>query len=256
VDGVPFDASTNAQADFRYGNQTSSRFLDIDPNNIESVSVLRGLSATTLYGELGRNGVILITTKNAAARKVSQKAEITLTQSVFSNTVASLPEWQNTYGAGFRQSLGFGFFSNWGREFRNPPDSVVHPYSTGAVASSFPELQGQKIAVVPYPDNVNDFFRTGWINTTSINVAASPAANTNVSANYTFYNDKGFTPGNSLGKHTFGFGGNSRLTNRFNVSATVNYAVTDYETPPSRCTRYFFRCIVYATWSKFNGMAF
>jgi TonB-linked SusC/RagA family outer membrane protein len=233
VDGVPFDASTNSQADFRYGNQTSSRFLDIDPNNIESLSVLRGLSATTLYGELGRNGVILITTKNAASRRVNQKAEVTVTQSLFSNTVASLPEWQNTYGAGFRQSLGFGFYSNWGREFRNPPDSVFHPYGTGVVASSFPDLVNKKIPVVPYKNNVNDFFRTGWINTTSVNVAASPAANTNVSANYTFYNDKGFTPGNSLTKHTFGFGGSSRLTNRFTVSATFNYAFTEYETPPN-----------------------
>ncbi len=47
VDGVPFDASTNAQSDFRFGNQSSSRFLDLDPNNIESVSVLRGLSANS-----------------------------------------------------------------------------------------------------------------------------------------------------------------------------------------------------------------
>jgi outer membrane receptor protein involved in Fe transport len=50
VDGVPFDAKTNSQSDFRFANQTSSRFLDLDPNNIESVNVLKGLSATTLYG--------------------------------------------------------------------------------------------------------------------------------------------------------------------------------------------------------------
>jgi TonB-linked SusC/RagA family outer membrane protein len=240
VDGVPFDASTNAQSDFRYGNQTSSRFLDIDPNNIESVSVLRGLSATTLYGELGRNGVILITTKNGAARRVNQKAEITLTQSLFANTVASLPEWQNTYGGGFHQSTGFAFYSNWGAAFQDPPVMLPHPYSrTGTSAldaqyrSSFPDLQGITIPFAAAPNNVNDFFRTGWVNTSSINVAASPAANTNINANYTFYNDKGFTPGNDLRKHTFGLGGNSRLSNRFSVSGTVNFANTDYNTPPN-----------------------
>ena len=63
VDGVPFSSDTNAQGNFVDGNNGSSRFLDIDPNNIESVNVLKGLAAATLYGTQGRNGVILITTK-------------------------------------------------------------------------------------------------------------------------------------------------------------------------------------------------
>ena len=55
VDGVPFSSDTNAQGDFVDGNNGSSRFLDIDPNNIESVNVLKGLAAATLYGTQGRN---------------------------------------------------------------------------------------------------------------------------------------------------------------------------------------------------------
>ena len=58
VDGTPINGSTNAQTSGIYGNQTSSRFLDIDPNNVESISVLKGLSATVLYGETGKNGEI------------------------------------------------------------------------------------------------------------------------------------------------------------------------------------------------------
>jgi TonB-dependent SusC/RagA subfamily outer membrane receptor len=61
VDGAPISGATNQQTNAIYGSQTSSRFLDIDPNNIESVNILKGLSATVLYGEAGRNGVILIT---------------------------------------------------------------------------------------------------------------------------------------------------------------------------------------------------
>ena len=49
---------------FTSGNNGSSRFLDLDPNNIESVNVLKGLAAATLYGSQGRNGVVLITTKS------------------------------------------------------------------------------------------------------------------------------------------------------------------------------------------------
>lgn len=240
VDGVPFDASTNAQQSFVQGSQTSSRFLDLDPNNIESISVLRGLSATTLYGEQGRNGVILITTKSASARNTKKKTEVTVTQSLFSNQIANLPDWQNDYGGGFHQSLGFAFFSNWGREFRNPPDSVFHPYNrpgSSALAlryqSSFPQYQGKKIAVVPHPDNVKDFFRQGWINSTSINIAASPSRDFSLNGSYTFFNDKGFIPGNNVRKHNIGLGGNAKLTNKLTLNGSINLAFTDYQTPPN-----------------------
>ena len=68
VDGVPFDAGTNSQTGFAGGSlTTSSRFLDLDPNNVESVKILKGLSAAVLYGQQGRNGVVLITTKSGSA---------------------------------------------------------------------------------------------------------------------------------------------------------------------------------------------
>ncbi|WP_448518987.1 carboxypeptidase-like regulatory domain-containing protein, partial [Rhodoflexus sp.] len=98
VDGVPFNSATNARGNFLEGGQAApSRFLDIDPNNIENVSVLKGLAAAVLYGDQGRNGVILITTKNASTK--NKPAEITLTQSVFGNT-AVLPVYQNKYIGG------------------------------------------------------------------------------------------------------------------------------------------------------------
>jgi TonB-dependent SusC/RagA subfamily outer membrane receptor len=64
LDGVPIDANTYSDRGFTSGGATaSSRFLDLDPNNVSEVSVLKGLAATVLYGEAGRNGVVLITTK-------------------------------------------------------------------------------------------------------------------------------------------------------------------------------------------------
>ncbi len=103
VDGVPFDGSNNAGDNFQYGGgtSTSSRFLDLDPNNIESVSVLKGLSATTLYGEAARNGVVLITTKNGSSGKSARKREVTFSQSLFANNVSNLPDYTTKYGGGF-----------------------------------------------------------------------------------------------------------------------------------------------------------
>ncbi len=101
VNGVPINTSTNdLNADFRDGQSSPSRFLDIDPNNIESISVLRGLSATTLYGSQGRNGVILVTTKTGSLKGGANKLEGSITQS-FYQVEAILPEFQNKWANGF-----------------------------------------------------------------------------------------------------------------------------------------------------------
>ena len=235
VDGVPFDASTNAQASFVYGNTTSSRFLDLDPNSIENISVLKGLSATTLYGELGRNGVVMVTTKNGSSRRTNKKMEVSVSQSLFQNNVANLPDYQYSYGGGFDQSVGFAFFSNWGAKFKPDPgpyDSVNHPYNTAAYAAAFPQFQGQKVAFKPIRDNVKNFFNTGLISTTSVGVSSSSSTGS-FNANYTYMDDQGFTPGNRLIKNTFGLGGSAKLTNKFTINGTFNYAITDFKAPPT-----------------------
>ncbi|MDQ3535752.1 MAG: TonB-dependent receptor plug domain-containing protein [Bacteroidota bacterium] len=231
VDGVPFDASTRPQASFIYGNTSSSRFLDLDPNQIESINVLKGLSATTLYGEQGRNGVVLITTKNGANRRVPKGTEITVNQSVFINKVANLPNYQDSYGGGYDQSLGLAFFSNWGAQFKNPPDSVAHPYSRAALNTALPQFVGAKYAYQPY-NSVERFFRTGIINNTSIGISGG-GVNSSFNANFGRTDDEGFTPGNSLKKNNFGLGGTAALSNNFTVSGTFNYATTDFKSPPT-----------------------
>ncbi|MEO0340335.1 MAG: TonB-dependent receptor plug domain-containing protein, partial [Bacteroidota bacterium] len=123
VDGIPFDSGTNTQSNFLDGNTESSRFLDIDPNTIENVSVLKGLSATVLYGNRGRNGVILITTKGSKSGETTNKTEVSVTQSVFLSK-AVLPDYQDNYGGGFHQGFGY-FFSNWGPRFDRTDDDGI-----------------------------------------------------------------------------------------------------------------------------------
>ncbi len=232
VDGVPFDAGTNTNSTFIYGNQLSSRSLDLDPNNIEGVSILKGLAATTLYGELGRNGVILITTKNGSTAKRRDKTEISVSQSTFVNTVANLPEYTDQYGGGFDLSLGLAFFSNWGAKFTNPPALVPHPYDRAALRAAFPEFVGKQYEYKAYPNSVKDFFRTGLVNNTSVNAAGS-VNNFNYNINYGYLDDKGFTVGNRLVRNTFGIGGSTKLSNKFSISGTFNYVVTDVKSPPT-----------------------
>lgn len=250
VDGVPFSSDTNSAGrggdrnDFVNGNNGSSRFLDLDPNNIESVNVLKGLAAATLYGSAGRNGVILITTKSGSSKKSVKKNEITVASSLFINEIASLPDYQDKYGNGFDQAFGW-FFSNWGPSFEqggisgwgnqaaiDANGTLAHPYSTASFSSAFPEFAGQRYKWQPY-NSVEKFFRKGIISNTSINIKGT-SDDGNVSYNLSYGNndDQGFTPGNNVIRNTLSMGGRAKLSNKFTVAGTMNYANTKFKSPP------------------------
>jgi len=231
VDGVPFNSATNnSAANFTYGTQTSSRFLDLDPNNIESVNILKGLSAVTLYGEAGRNGVILVTTKNGSTSTSKKKTEISVSQSLFS-TKAILPEYNTSYGGGFDLSEGLLFFSNWGAKFLDPPSLVTHPLDKPALNADFPQFAGTPYEYKFY-NSVPRFFKTGTSSTTAVNVGGS-AAGINYNMNYSHADDKGYLPGNNLIKNNFGVGGTAKLSNRFTITGTMNYVSTNVKSPPT-----------------------
>lgn len=230
VDGVPFDGGTNAQSNFTYGTQTSSRFLDLDPNNIENISVLKGLSATTLYGEAGRNGVILITTKTGSTQRVKNKAEITLSQSFFA-TQAILPDYNTKYGGGFDLSVGIAYFSNWGGAFQNPPVVVAHPYDKAKLNSIFPQFKGAPYYYKFY-NSVPNFFRQGATSNTNINIAGTTGA-LNYNVNYGYTDDQGYLAGNGMIKNNFGMGGTAKLSNKFTVTGSFNFVTTDVKSPPT-----------------------
>ncbi len=259
VDGVPFNSDTNTNQNgvnnnFESGAPQSSRFLDLDPNNIESIEVLKGLSAATLYGTQGRNGVILITTKAGGASGGKKKTEITVTQSYFTNEFASAPDYQDEFGNGFDQAFGW-FFSNWGPSFQsggvagfgNPNSfpavfdidaagTIIHPYANpNALASTraaFPEFADARYEYRPY-DSVGGFFSPGGVSNTSINIAGStPDGNTNFNANLGYLDEDGFTPNNTFSRFNISLGGRSKLSNKFTVSGTMNYSRSDVRTPP------------------------
>jgi TonB-linked SusC/RagA family outer membrane protein len=242
VDGVPFNSSTNSRGGFTGGGQSSSsRFLDLDPNNIENVSVLKGLAATVTYGDQGRNGVILVTTKNGSRK--ARPTEVTVTQSFFTNR-ANLPTYQNQYVGGFQQNLGY-FFSNFGPTLaeanaypsQNTNTALTqHPYAFFSVAATRNALAPYVASVSPYsmqvyPNNVSDFFRTGKINTTSVNIAGgSEKVSYNVSAS--FNNEQGYIPENGLRKFNLGLGLNAQLSKKVSVITSFNFANTDQYSPP------------------------
>ncbi len=238
VDGVPFNSDTNSDRNFVQGNTTaSSRFLDIDPNNIAELSVLKGLSATTLYGQAGRNGVVLITTKTGSASTAQKKLEVSFSQSYFFNDIANLPDYQDTYGNGFYQNYSQAF-SNWGPNFNSrgtnnvgADGTVPHPYDRAGLANVFPEFQGARYDYKPY-DSVEKFFSTGGVTTTSIGVtSANDRGSFSVGFGHT--DDEGFVPNNDYVRTNFSAGGSAKLSNNLNVSTSFNVVRTDKNAPPT-----------------------
>ena len=254
VDGVPFNAGTNSDRGFSTGGASaSSRFLDLDPNNIAEISVLKGLSATVLYGENGRNGVVLITTKNGNLDALQRKVEVTVDQSVHSNTIYRIPEDQDLYGNGFWNGLP-GAFSNWGAPFdpgvhrglydrllergqatldySGPVATIPHPYSRAGLNDVFPQYVGEDYEYRPY-DNLQNFFETGLISNTSVNVSSRLNRNTAVNVNYGYRNADGFVPLDRYTRQNFGLGVSTELLNGFKVQGSFNYSEVDRTAPPT-----------------------
>ncbi|MBX2912419.1 MAG: SusC/RagA family TonB-linked outer membrane protein [Cyclobacteriaceae bacterium] len=239
VDGVPINTGNNdSNKDYRDGQIGPNRFFDLDPNNVESISILRGLSATTLYGSLGRNGVILVTTKTGSQDKNVRKFEASVSQSLFV-TEAILPEFQNKWGNGYDGDYG-EFFSNWGSVFNGQSPVISgggtprHPYYEWRnVFPEFPEF-AMASGYIPeaQPNNVSDMFRKGTSSNTSVSLGGSSEFG-NLNFAYSHLDEDGFVEHNNVQRDNFSLGGNATLTDKFRISSTFNYVRSEFASPPT-----------------------
>ena len=121
VDGVPIDNST--QESFGRARGMSNRAMDIDPNDIESVSVLKSAPATALYGVRAANGAVIITTKQGEAGDVI----VNFSHSISREDIINQPDYQDVYGPGFGfESAPDGFWPSWGAPFEDTPDLTYY----------------------------------------------------------------------------------------------------------------------------------
>ena len=228
IDGVPFNTDTNNDRNFAQGGATaSSRFLDLDPNNIADISILKGLSATVLYGEAGRNGVVLITTKNSASNSTLGKTDVKITQSVFITEVGGVVDDQDSYGNGW-QNFASAAFSNWGAPFDQPGrngldanGTIAHPYDRAALNGVFPELIGARYEYRAY-DNLEQFFIKGAQTNTSANITSRLGDNGSINATISGTWDNSFIRRNSYTRYNAGIGGRTKLNNGLTVIASMN----------------------------------
>jgi TonB-linked SusC/RagA family outer membrane protein len=187
VDGIPMDNSTG-----RVGIGASNGFYnttldmgnglsDINPNDIASISVLKGPAAAALYGSLGGNGVILITTKTG---KKQPGLGVTFSSSVGFESIFTNPDMQNEYAQGSNGQYDSLSTSSWG------------PKISGQTVTDW---SGKQVKLQPY-DNVANFFRTGIVS--NQNVSFQQQINsTSIYASYNRFDAKSMTPGQKLSRN-------------------------------------------------------
>ncbi|MEP7259420.1 MAG: SusC/RagA family TonB-linked outer membrane protein, partial [Flavitalea sp.] len=182
------------------------------PDDIESVNVLKGASASALYGSRAANGVILITTK----RGKSGKMNVSLNSGVTSEKPMTQHDFQNDYsqGAGGNYSTLTGV--SWG------------PKISG---QNVTDWAGNSVALKAYPDNVKDFFRSGVSTNNAIGISGgSEKMQTYLSYANTYAN--GIVPDNRLMRHTFNVRTNINISDRLTADAKVTYVLQNiYDKP-------------------------
>ncbi|MFO7370638.1 MAG: SusC/RagA family TonB-linked outer membrane protein [Bacteroidales bacterium] len=225
VDGIPYsnDQVTTSNQASGNGGAYSNGLSTLDPNNIESVNVLKGSAAAALYGSRASNGVLVVTTKSGSGGKSRKGMEVTLTSSYSWEKIANLPEYQNTYGAGsdFTYSNANG---SWGAKFGTIDSVQAWP----AYYNVFPELFSPtgRMAYKAQPDNVESLFRTGSIFENSVNIAGGDGINS-FSATASSMIQDGYIPNSSFDRYSISVGGNSKLNNGINVGGNLSYSKTD-----------------------------
>lgn len=235
IDGVPVsNANTNTadQQSGRTGTDFGNAAADLNPDNIESVNVLKGAAATALYGSRAANGVIMITTKKGAKNSLN----ITVNSGVTWSTMdrSTYVDYQKEYGAGYFQGfrtsadLGSGVApvvrfqddASYGPRF----DPNLQVYQWDAIDPLHPNF-GKTRPWVAAENDPRDFYETG-VNSNQSLMISGGGDKTTFNIGYTRNDIKGNLPNATLDKDLFNFTGTFEATEKISVSASANYSRT------------------------------
>lgn len=242
VDGIPIiNAPKNGGGDAGLwgDNDYGDGIGDINPEDVATVTVLKGPNASALYGSRGANGVILITTKTGKKRK---GVTVELNSNLSFETLNLIPTYQNKYATGYEGTNLYGSFVDIDGELYETMDTW-HGDSWG------PPLDGRRTIVNPFvypedkntetmvllpqdPDNVADFYETGIVNS---NTLAISGGNESTSARLSLgnINTKGIVPNHTVNKYTISLRTNSKVSKWLSFDSKFNYIRTNGSQRPA-----------------------
>ncbi|MCB0472663.1 MAG: SusC/RagA family TonB-linked outer membrane protein, partial [Flavobacteriaceae bacterium] len=209
VDGIPIDVTGSESGGSVYNSTvTGGGITDINPEDIESVSVLKGPNAAALYGSRASNGVILITTKKGSK---NQGLGVTINSNVTFENPMFLPDFQNAYGQGSNGTAPATMNDLTGSSWGAALDGSQQLYFTG-----------EDRPYTAQPDNIKDFFETG---VQSINSLAIDKGGENYSTRFSYTNNtsSSMLPSSSLESHNFNLRTIIDLSDKLSVDTKATY---------------------------------
>lgn len=235
VDGIPLNNDNTNSADQKSGGNTGgydygNAASDINPDDIETMNVLKGSAASALYGSRASNGVILVTLKKGSKSKSGLGVSFSSGVTIGVVDKKTLPEYQNQYGGGYGDfygtvDLGGGVHpyaatddASWGPRY--DPNLLVYNWS-----SFYPELPGYGKATpwTAVKKNPNDFYQKSFTYINNIAFTGSGEKG-DFRFGYTNYNmNQGILPNSNNRKDNFNFSGTYNILPKTKISASANY---------------------------------
>ena len=239
VDGMPIESNADYGQDVT-GSYASARSIDIDPNNIESINVLKGQAAAALYGLRASNGVIIITTKSGKGGAKGVPV-VNFTSSFTSDHAAVLPKVQQTYAQGYyagdvnnESDRAFypAFSYSWGPKISLLPDEPTYGgNSRGHNGQWFDPYKGAWVNPVAY-NNPKNFFENGSTLYNGINISN----NTNAGS-YLFgvssTNQNAIVKNSGMDRYTANISATSNLGDKWKGGFSGNYSDVNIQKIPS-----------------------
>ena len=214
VDGIPVDNSQLNSAGARdYANTIS----DINPEDIESISVLKGPNAAALYGSRAAAGVIIIKTKTGKSKK---GLGIAINSNAVLETLLTLPVYQNAFGQGSEGK--FSYVDGKGAGVNDGVDESWGPKLDGRLIPQF-YSKGVAVPFVAHPDNVRDFFQTGYALNNGVSIADA-GEKFDYRLSYNNLKQVGVIPNSGQGKNSFVLNTTLKLAPKLSVTANANYS--------------------------------
>ena len=262
VDGTPIvnnNTNQGGQLNGGGGYDYGSSLQDINPEDIENISILKGAAATALYGSRGANGVMLITTKTRP--DVPGGIGVTYSINAQMDQVSLFPKYQNEYGGGtggrfdtlyynqnpdafideahatYDDNNGKGRYdllaryaddASWGPKLNG---QLIRPYWSWDKNKGNPNF-GQTTPWSAQPNNVKDFYRTGFTVTNNIAMAGTNDKGS-FRLSYGNMNQKFILPNSYLSRNNLSFNGNYEVAKGLTAVAAVSYSMTKAQARPS-----------------------
>ena len=222
VDGVPMSNATMGVQDLNNSIDFGSQASDINPEDIESVTILKGASATALYGSRAGNGAIIITTKKG---QQNESVTVTYDGSLQLSSVLRIPQLQNKFGQGWFYSYDGNWFENYSYtengSWGNILDGREVEWRPGA---SWYNDQDPSYTTFDYKENsLKNFYTTGVETNNSVTIQGG-SKSTGFVASYGNIYSNGILPGNNdyFKRNNFSFRGNTKIKEGL---AWVNYGL-------------------------------